>query len=149
MAEFQYKDPQTTPTLELFRQCQSADDPSYGNFSFKNEWYYQYLNENILLTAYNVISDYLDDIRAEYCFPYEMTDKEFIRYKYRPKLFTYDKYDCLELGPMILMINDMYSVKQFIKKNIIAPNKAAMRLICQRIFNANKEALSYYNNNTY
>ena len=142
---YQIKDPQTTSTLEEFRACQSTDDPSYANFSFKDEWYYSYLNENIMLTAYNVISDYLDDIRREYCFPYQMTDKEFLRYKYRPKLFTYDKYDCLELGPMLLMINDMYSFKQFIKKNIIAPSKASMKLICQRIFNANKDALSYYN----
>ena len=141
---YQYKNPQLTKTLEEFRACQSSDDPSYSNFSFKDEWYYEYLNENLMLTAYNVIGDYMAEIR-DYCKPYTMTDEEFLRYKYRPKLFAFDKYDCLELGYMLLFINDMYSFKQFIKKSIIAPSKAAMKLLCQQIFNANKEAISYYN----
>jgi len=148
MANYIFRDPQKTATLEEFRECQTTDDPSYANFSFKDEWYYPYLNTNIMMTSYNVVSDYIDDIIIDFCYGYEMTDKEFLRYKYRPKLFAYDKYNCLELGYMILLLNDMYSFKQFTKKKIIAPNKIAMKAICERIFNANKEAITYYNSRT-
>ena len=145
MATFMFKDPQKTATLDAFRACQSTDDPSFSNFSFKDQWWYPYLNENIIFCSYNVVSDYLDDIRTEYCSDYTMTDSEFIRYKYRPKLFTFDKYNCMELGYMILLINDMYSFKQFTQQKIIAPGVNGMKLLCERIFNANKQALTYYN----
>ena len=145
MPYFKYSDPQTTPTLEEFRQCQSTDDPSYHNFSFLDRLHYGYLDQYIDMTAYNVVSNYIDDIREDYCMPYEMTDDEFMRYKYRPKLLAWDKYKHVELGYIILLLNDMYSAKQFTKKNIIMPNEIGVRFIAQYIFNANKAPIAAYN----
>ena len=145
MPTFKYSDPQTTSTLEDFRACQSADDPSYHNFSFLNKLHYEYLDQYIDLTTYSVVSDYLEDIKEEYCTMYEMTDDEFIRYKYRPKLLAWDKYKHVELGYILLLLNDMYSVKQFTKKNILMPNSTGIKLITQFIFNANKVPIAAYN----
>ena len=145
MATTTTRNPAKTYTIAMYRACQSATEPSYFNFSFRDKVDYPYRNEVLKLTVYNVLSDYLDEIRSDYCQDLEFNDSEFSRYKYRPKLFCYDLYKATELYSIILLINDMYSFKQFTKKKIKAPNIAQMQELCRYIFNANKSALNNYN----
>ena len=46
---------------------------------------------------------------------------------------------------IVLEINDMYSVKQFVKKHLILPTKANMKEIMNKLVSANKTALDSYN----
>ena len=48
----------------------------------------------------------------------EMSDKEFEKYKYKPKLLCVELYDNIDLAPLILRMNNMLSVLEFNKKNI-------------------------------
>ena len=68
------------------------------------------------------------------------------KYKYRPKLLAYDIYNNGELGFFILLINDMYSIKQFNRQKLLLPSKNNMSEICKQIYNANKTAITKYNN---
>ena len=147
MAQFLFKKPEITSTIPLYISCRSTEDPSYYNLSFKDEYYYPNINEYFQYTAYNVVSDYIQDIRDEYCDNIDLTDDMVIRYRYRPKLMSFDMYNTTELGYMILLINDKYSPKQFTleTKKVLLPSVNNMKNICNYIFNANKQAISIYN----
>ena len=113
--------------------------------SIKNNLSFTDIHNGIEYDTYNVFSDYLDEIRDEYCLPVVLTDDQLIRYMYRPKLLCWDIYGNTELAFMILLINDMCNIKQFNRKKILMPRKDNMALIIKYIFNANKDVLSSYN----
>lgn len=145
MPNFVYKTPETTYTIDQFIACQSLEEPSYYNFSFKDEIFYPFMNTYIRYSAYNVVGDYLRDIREDYAMKVVLQDDEKLKYKYRPKLLAYDVYKCAELGYFILLLNDMYSVKQFVREKILMLPKTDIKRVVQYIFNANKEAIAAYN----
>lgn len=147
MSTYTYITPENTYTIDKFIACQNTEEPSYYNFSFKDEYFYNYINRYLRYTTYNAIWDYLDDIRDEYCmYNIVLSDSELAKYKYRPKLLAFDLYECAELGYLILLLNDMYSCKQFTKNRLTLPTKAGMKLISQYLFNANQAAINAYNN---
>ena len=142
---YTFNTPEKTDTIDKFIACQSSTEPSYYNFSFKDETYYNGIDRWLRFSTYNVISDYIYDIREEYGENYTFTDEQFLKYKYKPKLVAFDLYGCAELGPFILLLNDMYSVRQFNRKNVILITKSNMREIVNYLFNANNAAIKAYN----
>ena len=136
---YSYQNPYTTPTIEGYINCKSSSNMNHFNSSFIN------LEDNIKYSVYNVVSDYIDEIRDEYCMEIELTNDQMSRYKYRPKLLCYDVYGSTELAFIILLINNMYSAKQFTKNKLYLPTKTNMNIICSSIMNANKEAINDYN----
>lgn len=145
IGSYTFNKPESTDSVAKFIACQNSTTPSYYNFSFKDEIYYKYINRWLRYCSYNVISDYVDDIRKDYCSNVSLSDSEFIKYKYKPKLLAYDIYNNAELGTLILIINDMYSVRQFSKKKILLPSRNGMNQICKYIYNANNVAITAYN----
>lgn len=135
---YDYAKPQFTYTLDQYISCQSDSTFSYHNLSFVD------IYDNIKYDTYNVISDYIDEIR-EYCVKVVLTDDQLNNYKYRPKLLCYDIYGNGELAYLILIINDMYSVKDFSKKKLLMPKKNVMTELIKYLFNANRQAISMYN----
>ena len=143
---YQYNKPSETYTIDQFIACQSDTEMSYNNLSFVDSIDYPFMNQKINYPAYNVISDYLDEIRKEYCVTVTLNDSEVMKYMYRPKILCHDIYGNVELSFIILLINDMYSVKQFTTSNLLLPTKANMSQICKYLFNANRTAITNYNN---
>ena len=90
-------------------------------------------------------SDYINEIRNEYCASVELTDEQLTKYKYRPKLLCYDIYGVQELYYLILIINDMCSVKDFTKKKLIMPTKNNMSILTKAIMNTNRSDILKYN----
>ena len=142
---YQYSRPSETYTIDQFIACQSDTEVSYYNLSFVDRVYYDYMNESIHYSTYNILSDYLDEIREE-CVTVELSDEELNDYIYRPKLLAYKVYNNAELGFIILIINDMYSVKQFTRAKLLLPTRAKMVEICRELFNTNRTAILAYNN---
>lgn len=141
---YEYQKSQDTYTIDQYIACQSDDSACYNNLSF-NEYVKEF---NIEFNCYNVVSDYLHELRNEYCVKVTLSDKEMMKYKYRPKLLCYDIYGNGELAFIILLINDMINVKDFTKKELLMPMKTTMSDIVKYIYNSNKEALLKYNNAT-
>ena len=143
---YQYNKPSQTFTIDQFIACQSNTDICYQNLSFVDKAYYSNMNETIKYPGYNVLSDYIDEIREEYCVTVTLTDKDMLKYKYRPKLLCHDIYGNGELFFIILIINDIYSDKQFIKDRLLMPTKDNMKDICKHLYSANYQAINKYNN---
>lgn len=137
---YEYQKPQNTWSLDQFISCKSDTTMSYHNLSFTDR------NGDILYDTYNVISDYIDEIR-EYCVKVVLDDKQFFRYKYRPKLLCYEIYGNGELAFIIMIINDICSFKDFTKKKLFMPKREDMKKIIQYLFNANKFNIDKYNKN--
>jgi hypothetical protein len=136
---YDYQKPELTNTLDQFIACQSDIDFCYSNLSFTDKI------DNIKYATYNVVSDYINEIRNEYCVGVELTDEQLSKYKYRPKLLCYDIYGVQELYYLILIINDMCSVKDFTKKKLLMPTKTNMSTLTKAIMNINRPDILKYN----
>ena len=136
---YNYQKPEKTYTLDQYIACQSDTVICYNNLSFIDEY------SNFRFNTYNVLSDYVDDIRKDYCLKVVLDDEQMLKYKYRPKQLCYDIYGNGELAFIILIINDMYSIKDFTKNKIYMPTKVEMAEITKKIFNTNKQSISIYN----
>lgn len=136
---YDYQKPYNTYTIDQYIACQSDTIACYKNLSFVDRSGY------IDYSAWNVASDYIDELR-DLCVTVELSDDELEKYKYRPKLLCHKIYDNPELAFLILIINDMYSSKQFNKKHLLMPQKVVMKNITKQLLNANKAAIVAYNN---
>lgn len=136
---FSYQKPENTYTIDQFIACQSDESMCYNNLSFRDKV------GNIDYNTYNVLSDYIDEIRDEYCKTVTLSDDEMLKYKYRPKLLCYDVYGNGELAFIILIINDMYTFKDFTKETLLMPTKDDMNNITKYMFNSNRDDLDIYN----
>ena len=136
---YEYINPTTAITLDRYISCKSDTAMCHFNTSFVN------LDGNIMYSVHNIVSDYLDELRSNYCVEVELNSEQYIKYKYRPKLLCHDVYGNTELAFIILLINDMYTPKQFIKKSLYLPTDEQMKDLCNRILNANREAILEYN----
>ena len=79
---YEYKKSHLTDTLDQYIACQSDTSFYYNNLSFIDR------NGNIDYNTYNVVRDYIDELRDEYCKIVILTDEQVFKYKYKPKLFT-------------------------------------------------------------
>ena len=131
--------PQDTYTIEQFIQCQSDEEINYYNFSYVDQY------DNIKYSTYNILSDYLDELREDYAKTIILDKDQLLKYMYRPKLLCYDIYGNWELAFIILLLNDMCDVKDFTKNKILMLNKEDMSNITKWIYNSNKDAIAIYN----
>lgn len=136
---YNYQKPEATYTLDQYIACQSDTSICYNNLSFIDQY------SDIKFNTYNVLSDYADIIRSEYCLTVTLDAEQMLKYKYKPKLLCYDIYGNGELAFIILIINDMYSAKQFTKNKLYMPTKQEMAEITKKIYNTNKSCISIYN----
>ena len=136
---YDYQKPEKTYTLDQFIACQSDTSFCYNNLSFIDQI------GNIKYNIHNVASDYIDEIISNYCVDVELSDDYLAKYKYRPKLLCYDIYGSQELYYLILIINDICSVKDFTKKKLKLPTKDNISVICKAIMNANRSDIQKYN----
>ena len=145
--DYIYQDPQETYTIEQYIACQSDEVINYKNLSFVDKIHYPELLRDFHYSAYNVVSDYIEEIQNDFCVKVTLTDKDMYKYKYRPKLLCDMLYNNGELYYLILLINDMYSVKQFTKSLIYLPRRTTMNQLCGYIYNSNYSVIQKYNKN--
>ena len=137
--DYGYQKPQNTWTIDQYISCKSDTTMNYHNMSFVDN------RDNIAYDTYNVLTDYIDEIRSEYCVTVKLSDKDMEKYRYRPKLLCFDFYGNGELAFIIMAINDMCSVKEFTKNKIYMLSKAKMNTLVRYLSNANKSAIRTYN----
>lgn len=139
---YSYQLPEDTYTLDQFIACQSDDELCHYTTSFLERI------GHLKQTIFNVIDDYLDDINLDYAVDVELNDAQYTKYMYKPKLLCYDVYGSTELYILILLINDMYSCRQFTKKKIKMLTVDDLDTITKCIINNNEEAINTYNSNS-
>lgn len=128
----QILEPQHTSTVEEFIEAGYSDEMTYYNFSilFKSA-----TQKNIILSSTNIIYDYMDELKSS-AVTITMSDDDYVKYKYKPKLFCYDIYGSTELYFVIMALNGICDIKDFTKKTIKALYKNDMFELLNQIYNA-------------
>lgn len=129
-----------TATLDSFVRSKPTSQLSY---------YYLSLLEkdntnNIEYDVYNVISDYLNDLK-KMCTTVVLSDKEYYTYRFRPKLLADYLYGNGELYFIILMLNDMWSVKDFDTRTLRLISKTDLSNALSSINASEKSFIDTYN----
>lgn len=131
--------PAETYTIQQFINSNNGITLSYDSFCFLNR-----INDNQKIISFNVLNDYVDEI-SQMAVLVELDDTEYIKYKYKPKLLSYDVYGDTELYFIILYLNNIYSVKDFDFKKIKLLKKETLEFILSSIYNAEKKYIEEYN----
>lgn len=105
-------EPEKKSTIDEFIKSGKKLSLSHEGLLFK----YQ-MTDDMILPMKGLISKYIDAL-SNYIISYEMTDDEYDRWRYNPKMVSRELYGTPELWSELLLINKMTSCVQFNKKTI-------------------------------
>lgn len=131
--------PANTTTIEDFIRAGKSVSLTYKDFSFLET-----MSNGTKVSVLDVIHDYIEEIRRA-CSTIQLTDEEYRKYCYKPKLLCEAIYGNPELYFIILLINDMADVKEFNKKTFKMLTRDNMSLLTSYIYNAEYRAINSYN----
>lgn len=123
-----------TYTIEQFIASNSNITISYEKLSLIEK-----IN-SVYMVTYNLLNDYkkeLDDLAVTV----SLSDTDYLRYAYKPKLLAYDIYGSTELYFIILFINNMCNVKEFTNKKIKMLKKDDLNKVLSAIYNSEAETI--------
>ena len=101
-----------------------------------------YLNK-IIIPINDILRQKYRGIILQNCVRVELTDELLEAYKYQPKKMSLDLYGNIDLWHLILWVNNMTSVTQFNRKNLILFRRDRISLINKII---EREKVSLENN---
>lgn len=131
--------PELTKSVEEFIELGVADDITYENYSILAAITANKVN--IRFPENNVIYDYIKELKSN-TVVLELSDIEYIRYRYNPKRLAYDIYGSTEVYFILLAVNGMCSFKDFNKKKIKVLYKNDMNTLLTAIYNAESDYIS-------
>ncbi len=131
--------PQNTYTLEAFITSGANVSITYDKLSFKER-----LSNGTEISILNVVNDYLPEIKALSSYV-TLSDAEYQKYKYKPKLLCYDVYGNTEIYFVILLLNGIIDVKEFDMQSFRMLKVDRMNTVLSYIYNAEKTYISSYN----
>ena len=131
--------PAKTSTLEEFVSLSSKTLISYKNLSFIEK-----IDNEREISIWNVLSDYSQELK-NICVDVELSDTDFRKYGYNPKVLAYDLYGSTELFFIILAANGICTAKEFNNKIIKLIRPKDLEEFIQMVYNANKHDIETYN----
>ena len=99
---------------------------------------------DIKFPMFNIIQDYIEELKDE-AITITFTDKEYYKYKYKPRLLSAYLYGSTEFFSIILQLNDIASEKEFTKKSIKLIPADTMKSLLEKIYIAEQNYLTSYN----
>lgn len=141
MALMRVTDPKKTATVEEFISFKNDDTISYNNLSFKEKY------DNIIYPIKNIIDDYIDEL-MQMTIEVTMSETEYLKYKYKPKLLAGYVYDNQELDFLILRINGITNMKEFDMRTIKLVKEDDLTEFLLAVYNANKNDIEIYDSNS-
>lgn len=121
-----------TYTIESLISAGKGIIISYSNFAILENIGGIYLPTN------NVLYTYLEDIK-KMAVTVTLSPMELHRYKYKPKLLSYDVYGVTDLYFVIMALNGIIDVKDFEKDKIKMLKTEDMNQLMSIIYNAEKK----------
>lgn len=121
-----------TYTVENFIKVMSMETISFEQLSFLDK-----TDSDVVMITYNILNDYKDEIDS-LTVTINLSDEEFLKYCYKPRLLSYDVYGDTEMFFIILFINNICSVKDFNKRKIKMLRKSHMEDVLSLIHNSEK-----------
>lgn len=128
-------------TLEDFAASKPSNKLSYYDLSLLQKSN----GNNIEFSIYNVISDYMADINAV-TVDIVLTEEEYMKYRYKPKLLANKVYGNPELFFIILLVNGIWSVKDFNYRKIKLIKRKDLSTMLSSINSSERSFLDTYNN---
>lgn len=125
---------ENTYTIEQFIQSNSNSSISYEKLSLIEKM------DNIHTITYNLLNDYRDELN-NLLVTINLSDEEFSRYAYKPKLLSYDIYGSTELYFIILFINNLCNVKEFNNRKIKMITRDDIYNILSAIYNTESDTI--------
>ena len=101
-------------------------------------------SHNIEYDVFNVVSDYMNDLK-KMASEVTLTDTEYYTYRFKPKLLADYLYGNTELYFIILMLNDIWSVKDFDFRTIKLISKSDLIDALSKINASEKSFIKSYN----
>lgn len=132
--------PERTATIEEFIEMGDTDDITYANFSILVKC----IGENSIVqyAQDNIIYDYIDELN-ERAVTLTLTDNEYVKYRYKPKLLAYDLYGSTEVYFVIMALNGMCNIKDFNKRRLKLLYKSDLIELLNEIYSAESSYISY------
>lgn len=131
--------PSQAYTMEQFISLGKTVTISYDKFSFK-----EILSNGTEISILNVVSDYINEMK-QYAIPVKLSDKEYSKYRFKPKLLCHDVYDSPELYYVILLLNGIIDIKEFDFDTVLMLSKDNMNAFMSAIYNAEYKYIADYN----
>ena len=100
--------------------------------------------DDIKFPMFNIVQDYINELKDE-AITITFTDKEYYKYKYKPRLLSAYLYGSTEFFSIILQLNDIASEKEFTKKSIKLIPADTMKSLLEKIYIAEQNYLTSYN----
>lgn len=76
------------------------------------------MSHKIVVNNQNIVDKYLNEL-TENKQIVDFNTKEYFKYRYNPKLLSFDVYGTTELWFLILMANELYSVSEFNLRKVV------------------------------
>lgn len=131
--------PSETFTVEDFIACRSADNMTYYNLSILAR---SVTDDGIIYSKDNVIYTYLDILKAK-TKKIILTNDEYAKYRFRPKLFAYDIYGATELFFVTMAVNGICDIKDFDMKTLYALTASDLNNLLKQIYSAEIDYIEY------
>ena len=99
-------------TLSDFIREYSVEDLRVDAFHLKEVFFQNGMKHKIVVNGDNIADKYSAELEENKKIV-EFTTKEYYKYRYNPKLLSYDVYGTTELWFFILMANEIYTITEF------------------------------------
>ena len=99
-------------TLSDFIREYSVEDLRVDAFHLKEVFFQNGMKHKIVVNGGNIADKYSAELEENKKIV-EFTTKEYYKYRYNPKLLSYDVYGTTELWFFILMANEIYTITEF------------------------------------
>lgn len=132
--------PEKTATIQDFIEMGDTDEITYRNFSILVKC----IGENSLIeyAQDNILYDYIKELK-EKAVLVAMSDNDYIKYKYKPKLLSYDLYGTTELYFVIMILNGICNIKDFSKRKVVLLRRSDMFDLLNDIYTAESSYIQY------
>ena len=139
----------TNSAQEIYKNTYSLDRFVNSKPSGQISYYYLSLLEpdkahRIEFDVYNVLSDYVQDLK-DLSHEVVLSDEEYYRYRFRPKLLADYLYGNCELYFILLWLNDIWSFKDFDFKKLKLLSKTELANVLSSVNSSEKAFIESYN----
>lgn len=132
---------ETTYTLSDFISAGKLTTVDYDSFSYKD-----LVSNGTEVSILNVVNDYMTELR-EVAVNVKLSTKEYLKYRYKPKLLCRDVYGNGELYYVIMLLNGRIDVKDFDTDTLLMLRVENMNTLMTQIYNAEYKWMNEYNTN--
>ena len=131
--------PSESYTMEQFISLGRKVSLTYDRYSFK-----ELLSNGPEISILNVVNDYMREIK-ENSLLVKFSESEYRKYRFKPKILSYDVYGTQDLYYVILLANGIIDEKEFDFTELLMPTTDTMNTYMSAIYNAEYRYIKEYN----